>query len=606
MDLERAIEGGRPTIDEYPHLILLGEVFKGTQWAKIINEIMANDPAQTVEVMRAVANAYHLQIVNHQEGEQRLQNELFLDGCLRGEGTLAIAERIGCGSPAQAAIEIGGRIENVAFIVRHALLGQPRVRAALQPLLSHLHGISNELLFQLRYPEDDYHAMIRGVSADPQTTARLLAHMSDAPQAPPAFVDSPEISASLARLLEQYTKYSALQGGADEFTGQLVSDLLNPVSPLSFKELARVHNIDPQELRVILQPQLTAALGRMRYKKPEHKREYVAMAKPRTMGSVTTKPREGNGSDNSPLTEAVDGFGRYLSEIGREPLLDAETEVVLAKRVEAGEYARHLLESDPKKTEWPNGATRTELEYIYQTGKEARDRFVRANLRLVVSVARRYRTRSHMKISDIVQEGNAGLMRAVARFDYRKGYKFSTYATWWIRQAIGRAIADQERSIRIPVHALEIINRMNAAIRSMEALLGRDVEPEEVAAELGMPVDKVLKLMHYSRQEPDSLNRLVGDDGKTELGDVVAYQQQDGTTLEGQAIERVMIEKLWELVGQLPQPYRTVIERRFQSKQETYTAIAASFGKTREWARQLELEALKMLQELAPDDMHER
>ncbi|HET8661917.1 MAG TPA: sigma-70 family RNA polymerase sigma factor, partial [Micromonosporaceae bacterium] len=217
------------------------------------------------------------------------------------------------------------------------------------------------------------------------------------------------------------------------------------------------------------------------------------------------------------VAEERDLVGVYLHEISRTPLLDAAREVDLAKAIEAGLYAEHLLTERPK---LPRGIRKAELEQLVTEGERAKDLFIRANLRLVVSIARRY-VRSGMPMLDLIQEGNTGLVRAVEKFDYERGYKFSTYATWWIRQAISRAIAQQERTVRLPVHLVEDVNRMRNVTRQLIRELGTDPEPEQIAKALGVPVERVHELVRWS-QDTVSLDTPVGDDGDTNLGDLVA------------------------------------------------------------------------------------
>jgi len=217
------------------------------------------------------------------------------------------------------------------------------------------------------------------------------------------------------------------------------------------------------------------------------------------------------------VAEERDLVGVYLHEISRTPLLDAVQEVELSKSIEAGLLAEHWLD-DPDGR--PEGVSTEELELLVAEGNRAKDLFIRANLRLVVSIARRY-VRSGMPMLDLIQEGNTGLVRAVEKFDYVKGYKFSTYATWWIRQAISRAIAQQERTVRLPVHLVEDVNRMRNVARQLTRELGSEPEPDQIAAALQVPVERVNELIRWS-QDTVSLDTPVGDDGDTNLGDLVA------------------------------------------------------------------------------------
>ena len=211
------------------------------------------------------------------------------------------------------------------------------------------------------------------------------------------------------------------------------------------------------------------------------------------------------------------------------PLLDAATEVELSKTIEAGLMAEHLLATGRvgrRKGGAPMSATQEELEWLAEEGRKAVDTFITANLRLVVSIARKY-GRAQMPMLDLIQEGNTGLIRAVEKFDYTKGYKFSTYATWWVRQAITRGIAQQARVVRLPVHVVEELNQVGGARRTLERQLGREPEPEEIAAELGMDVDRVLDLMAWGREHV-SLDTPVDEDGDTSLGDLMAQETSPG------------------------------------------------------------------------------
>src|ERR1700750_338388 len=219
--------------------------------------------------------------------------------------------------------------------------------------------------------------------------------------------------------------------------------------------------------------------------------------------------------------EGRDSVGLYLDEIARTPLLDAATEVELSKTIEAGLLAAKLLEEGRvgrKKGGAPKYASEAELHWLVEDGERAMQRFINANLRLVVSIARKY-GRSQMPMLDLIQEGNTGLIRAVEKFDYAKGYKFSTYATWWVRQAITRGIAQQARVVRLPVHVVEELHQVGGARRTLERPPRRDPEPAEIAAERGMDVDRVLDLMAWGREHV-SLDSPVDEDGDTSLGDL--------------------------------------------------------------------------------------
>jgi RNA polymerase sigma factor (sigma-70 family) len=285
----------------------------------------------------------------------------------------------------------------------------------------------------------------------------------------------------------------------------------------------------------------------------------------------------------------------YLDEIGRAPLLDAQSEVDLARRIEAGLFARHLLEGLGRRRAVKLQSTRKvantrELQTLAADGDVAKRVFIRANLRLVVSLARRYR-RSSMPLLDLIQEGNVGLVRAVEKFDYTRGYKFSTYATWWIRQSIGRAIAEQSRTVRLPVHQVEKLSRLSRTRRELALTLGRDATDSEVAAEMEVPVEVVTELDSISRA-PASLDMLVGEDSGTTLGDLVDAADPGP---EDVAVARLSRDQLVSSIARLDPRESEVIRSRYgltQDKRETYDSIAARIGVSRERTRQIEREAL--------------
>ena len=219
------------------------------------------------------------------------------------------------------------------------------------------------------------------------------------------------------------------------------------------------------------------------------------------------------------LTASADSVRAYLKQIGKVALLNAEEEVELAKRIEAGLYATQLMTELAEKGEKLPAAQRRDMMWICRDGDRAKNHLLEANLRLVVSLAKRYTGRG-MAFLDLIQEGNLGLIRAVEKFDYTKGYKFSTYATWWIRQAITRAMADQARTIRIPVHMVEVINKLGRIQRELLQDLGREPTPEELAKEMDITPEKVLEIQQYAR-EPISLDQTIGDEGDSQLGDFI-------------------------------------------------------------------------------------
>jgi RNA polymerase primary sigma factor len=303
--------------------------------------------------------------------------------------------------------------------------------------------------------------------------------------------------------------------------------------------------------------------------------------------------------------EGRDSVGMYLDEIARTPLLDAITEVELSKTIEAGLLAEHLLAEGRvgrKKGGAPKFATADELEWLAAEGQQAIQRFIEANLRLVVSIARKY-GRSQMPMLDLVQEGNTGLIRAVEKFDYAKGYKFSTYATWWVRQAITRGIAQQARVVRLPVHVVEELNQVGAARRTLERQLGRDPEPEEIAAELDMELERVLDLLSWGREHV-SLDTPVDEDGDTSLGDLIAQETApgpDSTFLDVESRDR-----LGHLVELLDDRAADIIRSRYglvDGRQHKLADIGAKHGISAERVRQLEREALAKLRDLADPDL---
>ncbi|MBO4206676.1 RNA polymerase sigma factor SigB [Micromonospora echinofusca] len=285
----------------------------------------------------------------------------------------------------------------------------------------------------------------------------------------------------------------------------------------------------------------------------------------------------------------------YLNGIGRTKLLTAEQEVDLAKRIEAGLFAEEKLT-----TCTPVSADlRADLELVMAEGRAAKDHLLEANLRLVVSIAKRYTGRG-MAFLDLIQEGNLGLIRAVEKFDYTKGFKFSTYATWWIRQAITRAMADQARTIRIPVHMVEQVNRMVRARRELSVTLGREPTVAEVAKALGVPEFQVIELISYDR-EPVSLDQAVGEDGESALGDFVAAvdprDEPADAVAQGQLRNEVHI-----VLATLSQREQAVIRLRFgldDGRQRTLDEVGREFGLSRERIRQIEKVTLTKLRQPA-------
>jgi RNA polymerase sigma factor RpoD-like protein len=280
----------------------------------------------------------------------------------------------------------------------------------------------------------------------------------------------------------------------------------------------------------------------------------------------------------------------YLKQIGRVALLNAELEVELATRMEAGLFAEEKLATDKKIEK----KLKRELEWIVEDGKRAKNHLLEANLRLVVSLAKRYTGRG-MLFLDLIQEGNLGLIRAVEKFDYTKGFKFSTYATWWIRQAITRAMADQARTIRIPVHMVEVINKLARVQRQMLQDLGREPTPEELAKELDMTPEKVVEVQKYGR-EPISLHTPLGEEGDSEFGDLI--EDSEAVKPEESVTFTILQEQLMQVLGGLTQREADVIKARYgltDGQPKTLDEIGKVHGVTRERIRQIESKTMSKL-----------
>ena len=291
----------------------------------------------------------------------------------------------------------------------------------------------------------------------------------------------------------------------------------------------------------------------------------------------------------------------YLKEIGKVPLLSAEEEIDLAQKMEAGAVAKEKIAILKKRQESASEEEEEEIEEEIKSlqkdlnaGDEAKKRLAEANLRLVVSIAKRYVGRG-MLFLDLIQEGNLGLIKAVEKFDYRKGYKFSTYATWWIRQAITRAIADQARTIRIPVHMVETINKLIRVSRQLLQELGREPSPEEIAAEMNMPVERVREILKIS-QEPVSLETPIGEEEDSHLGDFI---QDDNVPVPADAAAFTLLkEQLEEVLGTLTEREQKVLTLRFgleDGRARTLEEVGKEFNVTRERIRQIEAKALRKL-----------
>ena len=281
----------------------------------------------------------------------------------------------------------------------------------------------------------------------------------------------------------------------------------------------------------------------------------------------------------------------YLKQIGRVNLLNAEQEVDLSERIEAGLYAQHLLDTESDKMDFKR---QRELKWAANDGKRAKDHLLEANLRLVVSLAKRYTGRG-MLFLDLIQEGNLGLIRAVEKFDWKKGFKFSTYATWWIRQAITRAMADQARTIRVPVHMVEVINKLSRVQRQMLQDLGREPTPDELARELDMPVEKVQEVQKYGR-EPISLHTPLGEDGDSEFGDLI--EDTDAIAPSDAVAFSLLQEQFKQVLETLSPREAGVIKMRYgleDGQPKTLDDIGRVYGVTRERIRQIESKTMSKL-----------
>jgi RNA polymerase primary sigma factor len=294
------------------------------------------------------------------------------------------------------------------------------------------------------------------------------------------------------------------------------------------------------------------------------------------------------------LTASADSVRAYLKQIGKVALLNAEEEVELAKRIEAGLYAAERVRVAEDEGEKLATQMRRDLKWIVRDGERAKNHLLEANLRLVVSLAKRYTGRG-MAFLDLIQEGNLGLIRAVEKFDYTKGYKFSTYATWWIRQAITRAMADQARTIRIPVHMVEVINKLGRIQRELLQDLGREPTPEELAKEMDISPEKVLEIQQYAR-EPISLDQTIGDEGDSQLGDFI--EDSEAVVAVDAVSFTLLQDQLQSVLQTLSEREAGVVRLRFgltDGQPRTLDEIGQVYGVTRERIRQIESKTMSKL-----------
>jgi len=310
----------------------------------------------------------------------------------------------------------------------------------------------------------------------------------------------------------------------------------------------------------------------------------VSRGSPASRASSLALARTAAGATADPVKD-------YLKQIGKVPLLNAGQEVELAKRIEAGLFAEEKLAGGSRNL---SASARIDLEQVAEDGKRARNHLLEANLRLVVSLARRYTGRG-MLFLDLIQEGNLGLIRGVEKFDYTKGYKFSTYATWWIRQAITRAMADQSRTIRIPAHISEAINKLARVQRQLLQDLGREATPDELAVELDMTPEKVIEVQKYGR-EPISLHSPLGEDGDSEFGDLI---EDSDAVQPAEAVGFTLLqEQLHSVLSTLSEREAGVVSMRFgltDGQPKTLDEIGKVYGVTRERIRQIESKTMSKL-----------
>jgi len=309
--------------------------------------------------------------------------------------------------------------------------------------------------------------------------------------------------------------------------------------------------------------------------------------------SNVREDRAQEGSQDAEVVSA-DSVRAYLRQLGRVALLSAADEVELAKRIEAGVLAGERLDTMAEADRAADPQMRRDLRWIARDGRRAKNHLLEANLRLVVSITKRYTGRG-MAFLDLIQEGNLGLIRAVEKFDYTKGYKFSTYATWWIRQAVARAMADQTRTIRIPVHMVETINKLERIQRRLMSDLGREPTPDELAKEMDIAPEKVLEIRQYARV-PVSLNQTIGEEGDSQLGNLIEDTQ--AVAPEEAVSVTLLHEQLQSVLASLPEREAGVLRLRFgltDGQPRTLDEIGQVYGVTRERIRQIESKTMSKL-----------
>ena len=459
-------------------------------------------------------------------------------------------------------------------------------------------------------------ALLRQKAVDAEVLSRGITSLGRIPKAvDKALVDEArELHASIPVMLEKMRKQGlspnrilkkseyALVAPAP-VVAPIVSPVTSPISvPTTKSEIPAVAKIDGEdvELEDVELEDLDALVAEVASDEPVEDKA----AAPR----VVNLAEESNGNEEDAFTlkaseeddapaqtvmtagATADPVKDYLKQIGRVALLNAELEVELATRIEAGLFAEEKISTDKKLDK----KLKRELEWIAEDGRRAKNHLLEANLRLVVSLAKRYTGRG-MLFLDLIQEGNLGLIRAVEKFDYTKGYKFSTYATWWIRQAITRAMADQARTIRIPVHMVEVINKLARVQRQMLQDLGREPTPEELAKELDMTPEKVVEVQKYGR-EPISLHTPLGEEGDSEFGDLI---EDSEAVVPADAVSFTLLqEQLHSVLDTLSEREAGVVAMRFgltDGQPKTLDEIGKVYGVTRERIRQIESKTMSKL-----------
>ncbi|WP_088320772.1 RNA polymerase sigma factor [Kineosporia sp. R_H_3] len=423
-----------------------------------------------------------------------------------------------------------------------------------------------------------------GASASATATAKRPAKAAAKTAAPAADGDEPPAApAKKAAAKKTAAKAAAAKGDDVDVEGEvedleLDADLVEPGDDLVVEEVV-VEEVVVEEVEVeVPAVEAEAAVA----EKPEEESEDAFV--------LTDDDDDAPAQQVATAGATADPVKDYLKQIGKVALLNAEQEVELAKRIEAGLFAEERLNSGEK----IEAKLHRELRWIAEDGRRAKNHLLEANLRLVVSLAKRYTGRG-MLFLDLIQEGNLGLIRAVEKFDYTKGYKFSTYATWWIRQAITRAMADQARTIRIPVHMVEVINKLARVQRQMLQDLGREPTPEELAKELDMTPEKVIEVQKYGR-EPISLHTPLGEDGDSEFGDLI---EDSEAVVPADAVSFTLLqEQLHSVLDTLSEREAGVVSMRFgltDGQPKTLDEIGKVYGVTRERIRQIESKTMSKL-----------